>query len=53
MKYIKILINSLFVLSIFTACAQKDVKKDVEMAKTYVDESTSLHSKIIAVESSK
>ena len=49
MKYIKILISSLFVLSIFTACAQKDV----EMAKTHVYESTSLHSKIIAVESSK
>lgn len=49
MKNIKVLLNGLLVLSVFTACSQKEIEKKEVMIST----SQPLHSKIIAVESSK
>ena len=55
MKYIKVLLSSLFVLVLFTACSQKEVTilEVVEVVDVQIEEAPLLHSKIIAVEKSK
>lgn len=52
MKYIKVLLSSLFILAVFTACSQKEVTI-VEVVDVQIEEVPLLHSKIIAVEKSK
>ncbi|MBU3014330.1 hypothetical protein KO488_06135 [Poseidonibacter lekithochrous] len=52
MKYIKELLSCLFVLTLFTACSQKEVTI-VEVVDVHTEEVPLLHSKIIAVEKSR
>ena len=52
MKYIKVLVSSLFVLAVFTACSQKEVII-VEVIDVHIEEVPLQHSKIIAVEKSE